>query len=307
MTIYLIIFILATLGLAIVFNTELKKNKLLKFGSIGLYFLLIEVLLYVVTDDITIPVILLGIILLVALLVAAVGASFWASKQSAILKYIFSTVFLVAVFGISFILFESIMEPIRFDKEKEKRYVSTVKELLVIKKVQILFKKEKGNYTSNFDELRTFMENDSLTIVKKEGEIHDSIYLEAGNNMAKAEKIALKYKLIIRDTIRVSVKDSLFRDYNISRLGYVPHIKDVLFDMDTATIEVGGININLFEAKVANLSVLNGLDNQLILNLDDKAVEYKKYRGIKIGSITENNNNEGNWDKEIEVKILKQK
>jgi squalene cyclase len=53
--------------------------------------------------------------------------------------------------------------------------------------------------------------------------------------------------------------------------------------------------------------LLDGLNRQLILNLDDDAIEANKYPGIKVGSTEENNNNDGNWDKEIEVIILKNK
>lgn len=307
MTIYLIIFILATIGVALIFNTELSKNKLYKYGSVILYFILIELFLGLVTESITIPVVLLGILLLVSLIGAIIGASFFAARKSNILKYIFNFVFLLAVLGVTYALYDSIMDPIRFDQEKEKRYTAAVKELLTIKKSQILYKKEKGKYTNSFEDLRKFLSEDSITFIKKEGSIPDSIYLQSGNNMELAEKTALKYKMIIRDTIRVSIKDTLFSNYDINRLGYVPFTENLLFDMDTATIETGGMKVNVFEARVTNLDLLNGMDRRLTLNIDDKAVELKRYRGLKVGSIEENNNNEGNWDKEIEVKILKGK
>ena len=72
--------------------------------------------------------------------------------------------------------------------------------------------------------------------------------------------------------------------------------------MDTASVEAGGMRINVFEAKVPNLVLLNGMERQLILNLDDDAIKNSRYPGLKVGSLQENNNNEGNWDKDLDLK-----
>ena len=55
MTIYIIILIVATIGVALVtFIESLSKNKLIKYGSYIVYFLLIELILFAVTDSIII-------------------------------------------------------------------------------------------------------------------------------------------------------------------------------------------------------------------------------------------------------------
>jgi hypothetical protein len=199
------------------------------------------------------------------------------------------------------------MQPIKFEEEKQERYVAAVSELMDIRIAQTFYKREYGKYTSSIDELRNFILKDSISIVKKEGVIPDSIYLKAGNDLAKAEKICLERKIISRDTSKKSVKDSLFKNFDSKKFGYVPFSENILFEMDTATIESGGIKINLFQCCVTNMVLLDGLNRQLILNLDDDAIEANKYPGIKVGSTEENNNNDGNWDKEIEVIILKNK
>ena len=107
---------------------------------------------------------------------------------------------------------------------------------------------------------------------------------------------------IKRDTIKVNIIDTLFSNYDMKGFGIVPFTDNYIFDMDTASVDAGGLTINIFEAKVPNLELLKGMDKQLILNLNDNAVQNSKYPGLKVGSLEENNNNEGNWDKEFDLK-----
>lgn len=57
-----------------------------------------------------------------------------------------------------------------------------------------------------------------------------------------------------------------------------------------------GIKVPVFEAKVHNNTVLKNLDRQLVINLNDQKRTNGKYPGLKVGSVTETNNNAGNWE-----------
>ncbi|HOG20367.1 MAG TPA: hypothetical protein PKW37_08000 [Salinivirgaceae bacterium] len=50
--------------------------------------------------------------------------------------------------------------------------------------------------------------------------------------------------------------------------------------------------VNVFESSALNNDILRGLDEQLIINLNDG----KPYPGLRVGSLTESNNNAGNWE-----------
>ncbi len=305
MTLFIIVLIIATAGVAFVTIHEgLSKNKLIKYGSYIVYFILIELILYAVTDGIEIPLIVLGIGAIVAVVVLLIAGSFLASANNKIVKYILSVILIALVFLAGYTLYESIMTPIRFNKEKEKRYQATVNELKRIRTAQIAFKNENGKYTKYLDSLKLFVQNDSLTVIRKEGSVPDTIYLQQGNNLKKAERecIRLGIKGFIRDTIRVAIADTLFKGYDFKNFGIVPYTDGYKFEMDTSTVDAGGLKINVFEAKVPNDVLLNGLDRQLILNLNDDAIKNDRYPGLKVGSLEENNNNEGNWDKEYDLK-----
>ena len=44
------------------------------------------------------------------------------------------------------------------------------------------------------------------------------------------------------------------------------------------------------------MAFLKGLDDQLRINLNDQRRVQEKYPGLKVGSLTETNNNAGNWE-----------
>jgi hypothetical protein len=163
-----------------------------------------------------------------------------------------------------------------------------------IRKAQLAYKDINGKFTGSWDTLINFIKTDSLKLVKKYGMLTDSM-IDAGLN----EKKALKKGLIIRDTIKVSVLDSLFgKSYPIEKLKMVP-VSDTVaeFHLGATVITTGsGIKVPVFEAKVHNNTVLNNLDRQLVINLNDQRRTNGKYPGLKVGSLSETNNNAGNWE-----------
>jgi len=66
--------------------------------------------------------------------------------------------------------------------------------------------------------------------------------------------------------------------------------------MATAIVVTGSVNVNVFEAKVHNDILLNGLDKQMVINLNDRMKSQKNFPGVKVGDIVEPNNNAGNWE-----------
>ncbi len=305
MTLFIIILIIATVAVAFVsINEKLSANKLIKYGSYIVYFILIEFILYVLTDSLDIPLIVLAVALGVLLIVLLIAGSFMASASNKLIKYTLNTLLVAFAVFAAYMLYESIMTPIRFNAEKVKRYQATVDELKKVRTAQRIYKNEKGKYTPHLDSLKEFVQSGSLTVIRKEGSVPDSIFLQEGNNLRKAERVCLKMGLkgFVRDTIKVAIVDTLYKNYDFKNFGIIPYTKGLKFEMDTATVDAGGLQINVFEAKVLNKVLLNGMDKQLILNLDDDAIKNERFPGLKVGSLEENNNNEGNWDKEYDLK-----
>lgn len=210
------------------------------------------------------------------------------------MKTVLQVVLFVIAAGLTYLIYTSIKRPIDFEKEKNARYSITIERLKDIRKAQVAFKDAHGRFTGSWDTLINFVKKDSLKLVRKIGNITDSM-LEKGIT----EKKALQMGLIVRDTIRESVLTSLFGEgYNIDQLRYIP-VSDTIaeFQLGATVISTGsGIKVPVFEAKAHNNIILRGLDEQLRINLNDQRRVQEKYPGLKVGSLTETNNNAGNWE-----------
>ena len=197
-----------------------------------------------------------------------------------------------AVILLVYMCYRSIMTPIEFNKEKDVRESAIKTRLIDIRKAQIEYKNVYKTHAGSFTDLVKFLKEDKLPFLIKEGVLTDE-QLEKG----MTEKEAVKKGLIRRDTIWVVAKDTVFgANYNVDDLANVPGTS-VKFSMDTATLTSGsGYTVKVFEAGVKYDDYLGDLDKQLVTNLKDKADKLEKFPGLRVGSLTEINNNAGNWE-----------
>ena len=204
-------------------------------------------------------------------------------------------VLLIAAIGLLiYMCFRSIMSSIEFESEMKFRETDIKARLIDIRKAQIEYKNLFGVHAASFDELSKFLKETRLPFVIKEGELTDE-QLEKG----MTEKEAIKKGIIKRDTFWVLAKDTLFNpQYNVDSLALVP-VKgiDARFRMDTATLSsASGYTVKVFECGVKYDVYLGDLNRQLLVNLKDKASKLSRFDGIRVGSVTEINNNAGNWE-----------
>ena len=198
----------------------------------------------------------------------------------------------VAVVLLAYMCYRSIMGPIEFKDEKDRRENLIKARLIDIRKAQIEYKNIHKVHAANFDELSKFLKDEKLPFLIKEGVLTDE-QLEKG----MTEKEAVKKGLIRRDTIWVTAVDTLFgKGYNVDDLRNVPGA-NVQFTMDTATLTSGsGYTVKVFQCGVQYDDYLGDLDKQLVYNLKDRASKMGKYAGLRVGSVEEINNNAGNWE-----------
>ncbi len=215
------------------------------------------------------------------------------TKIRKIMKTVIQIVLVILIIGLAYLCIDSINRPIRFNKQHKLRSEAVIENLKDIRTAQVAFKSLNDRFTGSFDTLIDFVKYDSLKLVRKEGSLSDSLIEEGWT-----EEKALKVGLIKRDTILVSVLDSLFgKKYPIDSLRYVPFTENEEFAMGSGVVVTGsGVSVQVFEAKVHNNVYLNGLEQQEIDNLSDKTLKLERYPGLKVGSLTETNNNAGNWE-----------
>jgi hypothetical protein len=191
----------------------------------------------------------------------------------------------VAILVLGYMLYDSIRQPIRFQHEQRARYNRTIDRLKDIRRAQLAYRSVYGEFTGNFDTLINFIKNDSFRVVMAIG--------------FEDEDVTVASQQIIRDTIRVSVRDSLFpRNYVVDSLRYVPYTggREEFFLGAGEVMTGSGLAVKVFEAHVHNDVLLRGLDRQLVINMNDERTKRDQFPGLRVGSLTETTNNAGNWE-----------
>ncbi|MDR1500348.1 MAG: hypothetical protein LBI58_05150 [Tannerellaceae bacterium] len=208
------------------------------------------------------------------------------------MKVTFKVLLLAAVLVLAYMCYASVRVQIRFIEERKARESAISARLIDIRKAQIEYKNIHKEHAANFDVLASFLNEEKIPFLIKEGVLTDE-QLDLG----MTEQEAVKKGIIRRDTFWMIAKDTLFgKDFNVADLRYVPGTT-TQFSMDTATISSSsGYVVKVFEAGVKYDDYLGDLDRQLLFNLKEVAGKQNKYAGLRVGSLTEINNNAGNWE-----------
>jgi len=190
----------------------------------------------------------------------------------------------VLIIFLAYLSYNSIEEPIAFEKERTAREAVCVERLKDIRSLQIAYKSVYNKFTDNTDSLIHFYKTDSIVVVKQVGSWDDSL--------------AVAQKRVYRDTIKIPVRDTLLKTTGLSvdSLAYIPFSGGEKMIMKSVIARVSGVEVPLFEAAAPYDALLGGLDRQLIVNLKANRRNMKRYEGLKVGSIDAPNNNAGNWE-----------
>jgi lipopolysaccharide export LptBFGC system permease protein LptF len=209
------------------------------------------------------------------------------------MKLVLRTLLVVAIVALIYMCVQSILVPLDFEKQNKIREKAIVERLINIRDAQIGYKNANGIYAANFEDLQKFLNEVKIPFLIKEGELTDEQLKEG-----MTEQEAVKKGIIKRDTNWVLAKDTLLgRNYDVASIGKVPGFEDHTFRLDTATLSsTSGYTVPVFECGVLFDVYLGDLDKQLLFNLKDKDAKLNRYLGRRVGSITEINNNAGNWE-----------
>lgn len=209
------------------------------------------------------------------------------------MKAVINILLTIVIIILAYLLFESIMDPIRFNQEKDRREEAIKERLIDIRNAQILYRQKYGRYTGSFDTLIDFIKFDSIPVVFRKGQLTDEMV-----SKGMTEREAIRQKLIVRDTSFVEITDSIFSiRYPIDSIRFVPFSGGANFEMAAAAVETGSrVIVQVFEASVLNDVFLRGLDKQLIINYNALRREITGFPGMRVGNVKEPNNNAGNWE-----------
>ncbi|MCY4161600.1 MAG: hypothetical protein OXE77_07015 [Flavobacteriaceae bacterium] len=187
-------------------------------------------------------------------------------------------------------IYNSINDPIRFNKIKNNRYATVIDRLKDIRMAQIAHKDVKGQFANNFDSLVSFVDDGIFTITQQ----RDSSYY-AYNPIYQIDMLQ---EIVIIDTLgTVSVRDSLFgNDLRYQSLAEIPIDGiDEKFKLQAKIIDKNGFKVPVFEVKVPKKIILHD-QNKRLLAQEEELVSVDGVNGpdIILGSLSDVSTN-GNW------------
>ncbi len=195
---------------------------------------------------------------------------------------IYQTVLIAIIVVLGYLIYDSIMTPVRFDQVKKEREAVVIQYLKGIRSAEFIYRQLNNRYTGSFDTLINFMGTAEIPVVKMIPDPKDTTYTRT-----------------INDTVGyVRVADSLFGKnpkFDFHKINIIPFSSDSTFKLQAGVIKKGGVNVNVFLCEAPYTAYLAGLDNQLVINLIASQTEIKKYPGLKVGSMTEPST-DGNWE-----------
>ena len=226
------------------------------------------------------------------------------------LKIVLELLLLCGILALVYAIYSSIMKPVNFNKQKEKREAVAIQRLKDIRTLQVAYKGENGKFVSTSDSLKNFYETGKMSVVMQIGSADDSLAwahtekIKKANRKITPEKLYEMYlagdkNLVFSVVTQIPVKDTLFLrrdDFCIDSLATIPFSGGAPVEMDADIRMVSGVPVPLFEAKMPYKLLLKGMDNQLRINLDAERRDQNKYEGLQVGSLVAPNNNAGNWE-----------
>lgn len=202
-------------------------------------------------------------------------------NKNSIVITVISIVLAVVIIFLFYLNYQTIQEPIEFKREKDKRETIVVKKLIDIRTSQTIYRRMVGSYANNFDSLIAFLKVVEIPVVKMIPDPEDTTFTKT-----------------INDTIGyIKVADSLFsrKAYSLSQLALIPFSSGEIFEIDSDTIERGGVEVHVFEVLAPYTAYLHGMDKQTIINLIAAKEDIERYAGLRLGSMTEPSI-DGNWE-----------
>ncbi len=190
-----------------------------------------------------------------------------------------------------YLVFNSVYDPIQFNKVKEKRYAKVIERLKDVRAAQLAHQEITGTFAKDFDNLVTFIDTAEFVLTQR----RDSTILD--EEYRKAFGVDRQKDIVIIDTLGyASVKDSLFKKSDYKEMMFVPvDGVDAKFEMNAGSVTKNDNKIPVFEAKVNKSIILHDQDKDLVMQ-EKQVVSVDGVNGafIRVGSMEEVNTT-GNW------------
>lgn len=220
---------------------------------------------------------------LVAVLLAIVVVKYLPLK----LRWIASLLLLVLTVFLIFNIYNGIMEPINFNKEKVTKYTKVVESLKIIRDAQVKHFEVTGKYTKDKAGLIKFIDSAQLALTETKTVV---VKENTGGG------IIIDKEVRKTDTIGYEPVLKYFKNRNYKEMFKVPGVENKEFEIEIGTVEkVQGLIVPTFFVKTEKEAILKGMNKSLIkLEKEANATDQIKGEYISVGSLEEVSTG-GNW------------
>jgi len=191
--------------------------------------------------------------------------------------------------------YDSVMKPIKFNKEKVVRFTKTIDNLKMVREAQTAHKTVTGKFCANGDDLVKFIDTAQLAVTTAHNE---SKTVDVGGGITNE----VEYRVV--DTTGYTDVRAGFVGRDYKNMMTVPGT-DAKFTMTLGKIQrTNGIMAPVYEVKVSKAVVLVGMNPDLIKLEESMFADNEvKGRDISVGSLDEVSD-KGNWPPTYDQKDL---
>ncbi len=203
------------------------------------------------------------------------------------LRWIASVLLLILAIFLGYKIYQGIMEPIQFAKEKVERYKPVIQKLKIIRDAQMKHYEVNGNYTKDKQGLIQFVDSAQLAITETRTIVE---------KVNRGGGIIIDVEKRVTDTIGYEPVLKYFEDRDYKNMWQVPGVEGKEFEVEIGTVEkVAGLVVPTFYVKTAKEDILQGLSRSLVKQ-EKEAIETDQIKGefVSVGSLDEVSTG-GNW------------
>lgn len=205
-------------------------------------------------------------------------------------KWIVSVVLLILTVLLVVNIYDGIMKPINFNKDKRVKFAKVIKSLKIIRNAEIAYYEVNGKYTDSKEGLIQFIDSAQFAIT----ETRDTV-IEV-NKGTRWQPVMVSVEKRILDTIGYEAVLKSFEDKDYKNMFLVPGLDGKEFELTIDMVEkIAGLKVPVFEARTEKKDILKGMDVSLVKQ-ELEAVESDQIRGqyVSVGSLSEVTTG-GNW------------
>ncbi len=205
------------------------------------------------------------------------------------LRPILSILLLVLAVLLTVKIYDGVMKPINFHKNKKVVYEKVIKQLKIIRDGQVAHKEVTGEYSNSLSGLVQFIDTAQIALT------NTTTIVEQVNKGTKWQPIMVPVEKRVTDTIGYEPVLSKFKGRDYKNMAKV-HGIDKEFNIELGTVEkVPGLKVSVFFASVAKIDILTGMDASLVKQeLEANTTDEIKGELVSVGSLNEVTTG-GNW------------